>query len=153
MKKAIALTIIISVQLGWTLAERGQSSSLERFLFPPELVMKNQEKLQLTEEQRETIVREIQQAQSELTSLHWDVRRETEDLTSLLKNIDLDEEAILTRFDAVLDLERRIKRTQLILAVRMRNVLNDEQLIQLRKLRIRSNLQRRRGERRPLRNP
>ena len=115
MKRVIWLTFLGLVLPGWTMAQRSQLGPIDRFLFPPELVMKNQEELQLTEEQRDSMVREIQQAQSEFTALHWDLQREMENLTSLLKNVDLEEGPILEQFDAVLDLERKVKRTQLIL--------------------------------------
>jgi hypothetical protein len=150
MKKTIALLPIVVFQLTWGIAQRNQIGSIERFLFPPELVMRNQELLQLTEEQRTSIVREIQQAQSEFTALHWDLQREIEGLASLLRTRELDEPSILDQLDKVLDLEHKVKRMQLILALRIRNHLNDDQFLKL--LRLKARLNARRGNREPRRD-
>jgi hypothetical protein len=149
MRKVIIVCLIILIQMGWSLAQRGQLASIERFLFPPELVMRNQEELQLTEEQRSSIMSEVQRAQSEFTALHWDLEREMEKLTTLLRGQFLAEEAILRQLESVLDLERKVKRNQLQLAVRIRNALNEEQLKTLRRLRIRSGVQQRARDREP----
>jgi hypothetical protein len=149
MKKVLILSMICFVQLGWIVAQRGQRSLFQRFLFPPELVMKNQEELQLTEEQRTSIMREVQEIQSEFTALQWDLEKEMEGLTTLLKQITLDEESILQQLETVLELERQVKRNQLLLAVRIRNSLNEDQLRTLRRLRVKSNLQQRARSREP----
>jgi len=105
--------------------------------------MKNQEELQLTEEQRTSIMYEVQQVQSEFTGLQWDLEREMEKLTSLLRGVTLEEEAILQQLETVLELERRVKRSQLQLAVRIRNTLDEDQLRTLRRLRMRAIAQQR----------
>ena len=139
MKRLIVLAMFVVLQSGWLAAQqRGQLGSIQRFLFSPDLVMKHQEELQLTEEQRSSIMQEIQHAQSELTAIQWDLEREMEKLTSLLRAPSLDEEAILAQLEVVLDLERRVKRNQLLLAVRMRNTLDQGQLTTLRRLRVRN---------------
>lgn len=149
MKRAIVILLVCLLQMGWILAQRGERSSFQRFLFPPELVMKNQEELQLTEEQRASIMNEVQQVQSEFTGLQWDLEREMEKLTSLLRGVTLEEEQILQQLETVLELERRVKRSQLQLAVRIRNTLDEDQLRTLRRLRIRANAQQRSRGREP----
>jgi hypothetical protein len=149
MKKVIIILLICFSQFGWILAQRGQRSQLERFFVRPELVMKNQEVLNLTEEQRSSIMFEVQQIQSEFTSLQWDMEREMEKLKAHLRELKLDEEQILAQLDTVLELERRVKRGQMQLAVRIRNTLDEEQLRTLRRLRIRENAQQRARGREP----
>jgi hypothetical protein len=149
MKKVMIVLMICFLQMGWILAQRPQRNQLERFFFPPELVMKNQEVLQLTEEQRSSIMYEVQQVQSEFTGLQWDLEREMEKLKVLLREVKLDEDQILQQLETVLDLERRVKRGQMQLAVRIRNTLDEEQLRTLRRLRIRDNAQQRARGRAP----
>lgn len=155
MKKVIFILLALLLQTGWITAQRGiavqrgQLASIQKFLFPPELVMRNQEELQLTEDQRSSIMREVQQAQTEFTALHWDLEREMEKLTTLLREVTLEEEAILLQLETVLELERRVKRNQLKLAVRIRNFLNEDQLKILRRLRSKSNEQQRTRGREP----
>ncbi len=149
MKKSYIILILLLglTQTGWVQGQRSQLGNLQQFFFPPELVMRNQQALELTEEQRDYIVKEIQQAQSEFTGLRWDVQNETQHLKQLLEKRDLDEAELLAQFETVLDLERNIKRTQLIVAVRIRNVLNDEQLKKLEQLKAKAGERARRNRR------
>ncbi len=149
MKKSHIVLILLMglVQTGWALGQRSQLGSLQQYFFPPELVMRNQQELELTKEQRDYIVNEIQQAQSEFTAMRWDVQNEAQRLKRLLEKRDLDEAELLAQFDTVLDLERNIKRTQLIVGVRIRSVLNDEQLKKLEQLKARAGERVRRNRR------
>ena len=107
----------------------------------------------LTEAQRNTIVHEIQQAQTQFTGLRWDVQNETQALERLLQARSGDETELLTQLDKILDLERDIKRTQLVLAVRIRNVLDEGQLKKLEEFREQGIERQRRNRRPPPQNP
>jgi len=115
-------------------SQRSQLGSLQRYLFSPDLVMRNQDVLALTEVQRGELVQVVQQAQASFTELNWNLQKEVQSLTTMFEESAI-EEGILEQFDAVLDLERQVKRTQLVLALRMRNILDDEQLAKLDDLR------------------
>lgn len=144
------LWILIAVVLSTgtvALGQGGPERALQRFLFPPELVMRNQAALGLTEEQKEVILKEISEAQLQFTEARWKLQGEMEKLTELARGGGATEADILTQLDSVLDIERQIKRTQLVLSFRIRNVLNAEQRQILRELRAR--LPDRRPERPP----
>ncbi len=68
-------------------------------------------------------------------ALSWDLAAQIEELITMVEANDQDEEALLAKLDQVLDLERRAKRSQFLLGVRIRNTLNDEQLEKLEELR------------------
>ena len=57
------------------------------------------------------------------------------DLTALLKVDPIDEQAVIVQLDRVLALERDVKRAQVTLLVRMKNILTPEQRSRLRELR------------------
>jgi Spy/CpxP family protein refolding chaperone len=116
-------------------SQRSQLGSLQRYLFSPDLVMRNQDVLALTEEQRGQMVQVVQQAQASFTELNWNLQNEVQSLTTMFEDSATEEAGILEQFDAVLDLERQVKRTHLVLALRMRNILDDEQLGKLDDLR------------------
>ena len=123
---------------GVGLSQAAPLESLQRYLFPPELIMRHQRQLKLTEEQRNYILEQIQEAQAQFTSLHWDLEREVEVLASKLKEPGADESVLLSQLDIVLDLERQVKRTQLIVGVRIRSILSQEQLNILERLKLRN---------------
>lgn len=133
MKKFfIILTLFLP---GWLSAQQPERDPLQQYLVPPDLIMNNQHTLDLSDEQREYMIGQIQQAQSEFTSLQWNLKRETEKMASLLEASTVIEKELLDQLDKVLDLERTIKRTHLLLAVRLRNHLTEEQREKLQELR------------------
>ncbi len=104
-------------------------------LFPPELVMQHQQALELSEEQRNLIKGEIQNAQARFTELQWQLQNEMETMASLVKQGRIDEQRTLTQLDKIVGLEREIKRTQLALLIRVKNALTLEQQAKLQTLR------------------
>lgn len=108
-------------------------------LFSPELVMQNQQAIALSDEQKSFMIAEIHKAQSQFTELQWRLQSEMETMASLLKQDRADEQRIQAQLDKVLSLEREIKRTQITLLVRIKNMLTPEQRARLQE--IRSKLQ------------
>ncbi len=154
MKGTVVSLILIASLAGTILgvgppAQNPDASELKELLFPPNLVMNNQRVLNLTQEQRRYIVDQTRQAHSEFTGLSWDLRDEMDELRSLVEQKGVDEQTLLQQLDAVLDLEKQVKRAQLLLAVRIRNTLTAEQLKKLQQLRDRRGTGVRRTERRP----
>ncbi len=106
-----------------------------RHLFPPELIMQHRRTLNITSEQRTTITTAIQELQSQIVELQWQLQDETEQLESLLQGDRINETAALEQVDRVLGIENLIKRAHLRMLIRIRNVLTPLQLQQLEGLR------------------
>lgn len=136
MKKLIISIYILLGFAAWAFPQTTAEQSLRRYLVSPDFLRRNQHELQLTEDQRQYIIQEINRTQSAYTTAKWELQDEIAKLSAMIKDNDSKEEAILSQLDAVLDLEKEIKRKQLLLAVRIKNTLSDEQLAKLRDLRI-----------------
>jgi Spy/CpxP family protein refolding chaperone len=106
-------------------------------LFPPELVMKYRQEINLDENQSKAIKEAIQKAQAKFLDMQWDMQSETEKLVQLLKARPVDENAVLAQVDQVLNREREIKKTQISLLVRIKNQLTEAQQNKLMELRRR----------------
>lgn len=104
-------------------------------LFPPELVMSHQKAIGLEDAQKTSIRSEILKTQTRFTELQWQLQDAMETLVYLLRKDTVDEPQVLAELDKVLNFEREIKRTQLGLAVRIKNKLTPEQQARLRQLR------------------
>jgi len=120
----------------WSAASWGQASQtpadpIAQELFAPELVMQYHQEINLNEGQSRAIRDEIQRAQAKFV----DMQSETEKLVLLLKARPADEGAVLAQMDKVLDRERTIKKTQMSLLLRIRNLLTDVQQSKLMELR------------------
>ena len=116
-------------------------------LFPPEMVMRHAQDIGLADEQREQITAVIQQVQSDIVPLEWEVRERTEALTDLLEKPRVDEAAALAQVDRVTEIENQMKKTHLTLLIRVKNLLTEDQQQQLLTLR------QERRERRETRGP
>ena len=136
MKSYLTLLLLA----GWCAASGGQASQtpadpVAEELFPPDLVMQYHQEINLNEGQSRAIRDEIQRAQAKFVDMQWDLQSETEKLVLLLKARPADEGAVLAQMDKVLDRERTIKKTQMSLLLRIRNLLTDVQQSKLMELR------------------
>ncbi len=108
---------------------------IARHLVPPELVMRHSQAIALTPEQREAIKAAVQEAQSGFIDPQWQMQTEAGRMAELLQQKPLDQAAIVAQLDRILDLERRIKKLQFTLLVRIKNTLSAAQIEKLDKLR------------------
>ena len=97
--------------------------------------MAHSTELNLAERQRAAIKSEVQKAQSKFIDMQWDMKEETEKMVRLLQQTPADEARILEQADKVMALEREIKKTQLSLLIRIRNVLTADQMAKLEEIR------------------
>jgi Spy/CpxP family protein refolding chaperone len=125
----------LSCALGWGQGPDGPEDAISKQLFPPELVMQNRQEINLTADQSKALREDITQAQAKFLDLQWDMQTEQEKLIALLKARPVDESAVLAQVDKVLDRERAIKKTQISLLVRIKNLLTVEQQNKLMELR------------------
>ena len=108
-----------------------QEDPLARFLFPPELVMQQQRAIGLKPEQRSAITRAIQEFQTKVLDLQWQMQDETQRLTELLDKPAVDQAAALAQIDKLLAVERDVKRAHIGLLIQIKNTLTPEQQARL----------------------
>ena len=130
---------------------RPEADRLQQLLVSPELVMRNQKAIGLTEEQQAAILNEISTTQAEFTELRWKLQEQVDALVSLLQKTGVDEATVLAQLDRVLDLETRMKRTRFIMAFRVKSHLTEEQVQML--FRIRDQQRRRPRASAPVQRP
>lgn len=95
--------------------------------FSPELVMQNQQAINLTESQRTSMQNELQSVQSEFTSMQWDLQKEMEKFKLLIAKENPVEAEVSGQLDRVLAMENKIKKRQVLLLTRIKNLLNHDQ--------------------------
>jgi Spy/CpxP family protein refolding chaperone len=96
-------------------------------VFAPELIMKYQKAIQLTETQKNALIGEVKRAQGRFVDVQWDMQRAMEPLVEALGKDKPDEQQVLAQLDKVLAAERDFKRVQLTLVVRLKGILTPEQ--------------------------
>ena len=108
---------------------------LSRFLFPPDLVMQQQQAIGLKPEQRTAITRAIKDFQGKVLDLQWQLQEETGRFGELLDKPVVDQAAALAQIDKVLAVEREVKRAHIGLLIQIKNQLTAEQQAKLAQVR------------------
>jgi Spy/CpxP family protein refolding chaperone len=116
-------------------SEAGPPDPIAEHVFPPDLVMAHGREIGLDERQRTAIKEAIQSSQSKFLDAQWAMQEESQKLVQLLQARPVDESAVLAQADRVMSLERDVKRAQLGLLVRIKNLLSDRQQARLADLR------------------
>ncbi len=111
------------------------STPFERDFFPPEMVLRNQIAIGLTPEQVDSLKKLINETHAKVLDLQTELERITEQFKSTLVPSRVDEAAALAQADRMLNLEVQVKRAQLTLLVRVKNLLTEKQQEKLRELR------------------
>ncbi len=131
------LPILVSALVAPPVA-RAQSPGedpIARQLFPPELIMKYGTEIGLDEAQRTAMKQAIQAAQTKFLDVQWDMQAASQKMVRLLQARPIDEAAVLAQADKVMGLEREVKKGQLSLLIRIKNLLTEAQQAKLTDMR------------------
>jgi len=112
-----------------------EPEALRRLLIPPDLIMRHQTELQLTADQEQYIRAQVLEAQAKFTDLRWSLQRELDPLQEMIETPGTPEATIMAQLDKVLSLEGEMKRARLLMALRIKNKLNPEQIEKLKQFR------------------
>ncbi len=110
---------------------QGKREALKMGLYPPDMIMRYQERLGITEAQRKLIVDAVTGFQSEVADLQWTMQSEQQKLQQSLDAYRIDTEASLALAEKVLALESRFKMAHFRLLIAIKNTLTERQIDQL----------------------
>ena len=138
--------VIIAVLAGWLLLSWNPVSAQQspgapspdpigQNLFPPDLVFSRADAIGLTDAQKLSIQPMMLKAQAHFLELQPQLQRAVQGMVSLVGQSRVNEAQVLSQLEKVLSVEREIKRTQMGLMIRIKNVLTVEQQARLRQLR------------------
>jgi Spy/CpxP family protein refolding chaperone len=119
-------------------ASPGPRDEVAQNLFPPDQVLKYRQDIGLDDRQSQDLKQLVHQAQGRFLDLQWDLGAEAGKLAQLLRAPRVDESAALEQVDRVLSQEREVKKAQLTLLIRVKNLLTPEQQQKLMALREKS---------------
>ena len=112
-------------------APAGNDDPFARYLFAPDRVMSHSLEIGLQDTQKIAIRDEVQKAQGKFLDKQFELQAESEKMVKLLQAPSIDETRVLAQVDQILALEKEIKKTQVSLLVRIRNILTPEQRAKL----------------------
>lgn len=106
-------------------------------LFPPELVLENQEAISLTIEQRRAVEEALRQMRPRVVEQERRLRQETATFEGILGEDRASHERVVTQFDRVAEAEKQLRRTHLELLLAIKEALSADQQIKLNELKAR----------------
>ena len=114
---------------------RPPDDPLADVMFSPDMIMQHQRELALTETQKTSMRKEINQASARYNELQWQLQDATEALHEILKGNQVDEKQAMAQLDKVLDSEREIKAVHMQMFIRLKNQLTQDQQTKLQTIR------------------
>ena len=136
MRLALLFTIaLLSTPLVAQTPPAAPGDDLAQNLFAPELIMKYRQDIGLDEAQSKALKDAVQKAQGRFLDLQWDMQSEAGKLAQLIRARRVDESAALAQAERVMTMERDVKKAQLSLLIRIKNLLTDAQQDKLSALR------------------
>ena len=97
--------------------------------------MANQQAINFTDRQRASLQQAMKDTEGKMVDLQFRMMGEVENLQRLIQPASVDESKVLEQVDRVLAVEREVKRAQLGLMLRIKNILTSQQQAQLGVLR------------------
>lgn len=129
---ALAMSLAASVAVGQNMKPNGDNRELLRMgLYPPDILMRHQEEIGITKEQRKAIAGLVRDFQGEITELQWAMPSEQQKLRKLLAEDSVDAAAALGQAEKVLGMESEFKIAHFELLIAIKNELTAEQIGQI----------------------
>jgi Spy/CpxP family protein refolding chaperone len=134
MKKLLVLPAALLLALPLAVRADGENKDdwIRGKLFAPELILKSQSKLRLTDKQRAAIGLELKRVQAQAAESDWQIMSEGLEVQELIDRHPVDARDVLARVDRVLEAETRKKRLYVEMLVNIKNLLTPEQVSYLR---------------------
>lgn len=135
--KRIAAAVVFVLCLAARLSGQGAPGSEDpfaRYLFPPERVIGRGQEIGLDDAQKNAIRNEVHKAQSRFLDLQFEIQAESEKMGRLLQEKPVEEARVLAQVDRILALEKDVKKTQVSLLIRIKNLLTPAQQAKLTEL-------------------
>ena len=104
-------------------------------LFAPNVILEHQDALGLSKEQFTAIKTAVVEVQAGVAEHEWDLREAYMKVMADLDEVPVNEEKIMTNVQAALLAENQVKKMQVTMLIRLRNLLTDEQIQYLQGLR------------------
>ena len=109
-------------------------TALKLGLYPPDLIMRHQRRLNITDEQRSVITSAVKGFQSEVAELQWNMQNEQQELMQLLSGRPVADTEALQQAEQVLGMENQFKLAHFRLLIAIKNELTDEQISMLNRV-------------------
>ena len=132
MRKGILLmTAIVCLISGVAIAENPKEDVFKGKLFAPDIILQQQAALELSKDQYTAIRAAVVEVQTGVAEHEWDMREAYQALMLELDKSPIDEAVVLQHANKALLAENNVKKKQMAMLVRLKNLLNAKQIAYL----------------------
>jgi allophanate hydrolase subunit 1 len=134
-KEFLIVAMIMSLVAGTAMAAGPKEDPFQGRLFPPNLILENQADLDLSKQQFTDIKAAVVDVQTKVAEHEWDLREAYQALLAELDKAPIDDKKVLELVDAALRAENEVKKQQVAMLIKLKNLLNEEQVAYLESVR------------------
>jgi Spy/CpxP family protein refolding chaperone len=109
-------------------SKKGKREALKMGLYPPDIIMRHQKRLGITEAQRSQITGAVKTFQGEVADLQWNMQSEQQQLRQSFAGYTINMDESLAQAEKVLALENQFKLAHFRLLITIKNALTEEQI-------------------------
>ncbi len=129
MRKGIlCLLALAALGTSTALAEQQPKDVFKGKLFAPNIILENRDQLQLSKEQFTAIRSAVVEVQAGVAEHEWDMQEAYQALMLELDKSPIDEEKVLDYAGQALLAENQVKKKQMAMLVRLKNLLTADQI-------------------------
>ena len=112
---------------------QGKREILKMGLYPPDIIMRHQQRLGISSAQRKSITGSVKAFQSDIAELQWSLENEQQIMRQTLAGYPIASKDALAQVESVLNLESKFKLAHFKLLIAIKNELTEEQVDKLRR--------------------
>ena len=129
MKKGIFISlVVVCLSVGTVSAQQAKDDVFKGKLFAPDVILQQQAELNLTKEQFTGIRAAVVEVQSGVAEHEWDMREAYQALLLELDKTPVSEVKVLKYATTALLAENQVKKKQMAMLVKLKNLLTAEQV-------------------------
>ena len=133
--KVLVLALLIFTAVAEAQGPGGDKDVFQGKLFAPNVILEHQDELNLTKEQFTRIRAAVVEVQANVAEHEWDLREAYQRVLSDLDKNPVDADQVLEHVQAALAAENEVKKLQVAMLIKLRNLLTEEQMDYLRSVR------------------
>ena len=107
---------------------KDKREALKMGLYPPDIIMRHQKRLGITDPQRKQITAAVKTFQLEVADLQWSMQSEQQSLRQSFSGYTINTKESLAQAEKVLALENQFKLAHFRLLIAIKNALTEEQI-------------------------
>lgn len=131
MKRGLVCLLVAIGLCSVTANAADQKDVFKGKLFAPNIILENRDELQLSKEQFTAIRKAVVEVQAGVAEHEWDMQEAYQALMLELDKSPIDESKVLEYAGQALQAENQVKKKQVAMLVRLRNLLTAEQIAYL----------------------